>query len=532
MNKKKIVINTGLSVVLLAAGVEGVRAIGNPDQPKPVEQTATATMGDVASTVTATGNLNAPRTIGLPFQGNPGNVTAVNVKIGQDVEPGQELAKVDDRAAKSALALANVGVQAGEAQLLTAENAPTISQRHLDNASVAAAIREFKNALLTQHQAKIKLDLDSRTQNRQVGAARRQLFAARDDLTFSRSNTTTRTTAESHVPPAPPIPPTVTNSNQRQANATASSSRSSIAGAHAGVVNAETAASTTVLADVQAMQSAIASAKLAKHNLDIAVATGQVNERGAHIGPIAQAKAAIAQANVQVQQAKDALDDTVLKSPIKGTVVYVAGDVGETPASAPRGSAATSATPNGPGSVENRNAATQSGFVILADTTHKSITAQIDEADVSKVKFGQSAVVTFPASGTVVKGTVSTIDVQETVINNVVEYNVGIALDAGAAAQKLGQSASVVITTASKQNVLEVPNNAIITAGGSSIVQVRRGKDLVKVPVTPGLVGDTSTEVTSPMLKPGDIVVLPSATGGGGKFRIPGSGRSGTKGTL
>ncbi|HEX3612951.1 MAG TPA: hypothetical protein VHU88_14795, partial [Sporichthyaceae bacterium] len=123
-------------------------------------------------------------------------------------------------------------------------------------------------------------------------------------------------------------------------------------------------------------------------------------------------------------------------------------------------------------------------------------------------------------------------DLQETVINNVVEYNVKIDLAGNAAEEKLGQSSSVVITTAEKDNVLEVPNNAIRQAGNQAVVTVKRGKDYVTVPVTPGLVGDTSTEVTSPMLKPGDIIVLPTAGAKGGRLNLPGRGKSSTKGSL
>jgi multidrug efflux pump subunit AcrA (membrane-fusion protein) len=277
---------------------------------------------------------------------------------------------------------------------------------------------------------------------------------------------------------------------------------------------------------------AIGQAQLALRNVGVAAATNGIDHRYGTPALIASAKAAIASAKVQVAIAKVALDDTVLKAPFAGSIVYVAGNVGETPASAPRGTTAVSATPNGPGSVEDRDAATQSGFVIMADMTHREVTAQVDEADIGKIKPGQKATVTFPATGAVVTGIVGQQDLQETVINNVVEYNVKIDLAGNAAEEKLGQSSSVVITTAEKDNVLEVPNNAIRQAGNQAVVTVKRGKDYVTVPVTPGLVGDTSTEVTSPMLKPGDIVVLPTAGAKGGRLNLPGRGKSSTKGSL
>jgi hypothetical protein len=255
---------------------------------------------------------------------------------------------------------------------------------------------------------------------------------------------------------------------------------------------------------------------LAARNLSVARAQAGVNAQGGKPGEIAAARAQIADAQATLVDAKDALADTVLHAPFMGTIVDIAGGVGETPIGAVRGTSASSATPNGPGSVENRKPATQSGFIILADLTHKFVTAQVDEADVGKIAPGQPATITFPATGAKVTGTVQTIDEQETVVNNVVEYNVDIMLNDVGPTIKLGQSATVQIVTSAKENVLSVPNQAIIHAGDQSILQVRRGTQLMKIPVKTGLVGDTSTEVSSPLLKAGDVVVLPTPGGGGG----------------
>jgi HlyD family secretion protein len=540
MNRKKIAINTGLSVILVATAVEGVHTIGNPSQPKPVEQTALASTGTVATTVSATGNLDAPKTLGLVFAGaSPGLVTAVNVKIGDTVTEGESLATVDDRAANNQLAAANAALLTAEAQLTSAKE-----ELHVNRNQLAAAVQTFRNAKLAVHEAKQRFGLDSGTQQALVEASEHELAAARHDVAYSRSRSRTNTHDHTHttssqaVPPAAPVT-TVTDTDstdhneQRQGSVTSSTSRSSVASAGSGVVSSQVNQSSTLLTDHQNVITNIGQAQLALRNLGVAAATNGIDHRYGTPGVIASAKAAVANAKVDIAEAKTALDDTTLKAPIDGTVVYVAGSVGETPASAPRGTTAVSATPNGPGSVEDRDAATQSGFVIMADMTHREVTAQVDEADIGKIKAGQKATVTFPATGAQVIGTVGQQDVQETVINNVVEYNVKVDLDGNAAAEKLGQSASVVITTAEKDNVLEVPNNAIRQAGDQAIVTVKRGKDYVAVPVTPGLVGDTNTEVSSPMLKPGDVVVLPTPGAKGGRLNLPGRGKgSGTKGSL
>jgi multidrug resistance efflux pump len=390
------------------------------------------------------------------------------------------------------------------------------------------------------HQAKQRFGLDTGDEEALVGAAEGQLAAARFDISLSRSRSASAThdhSTSSTTAGSPPVTTTTTtdshdHNQQRQASVTASTSRTAVAGAGSGVVSAQVNRASTLLTDHQDVVTQIGAAELALRNVGVAAATNGIDHRYGTPAVLATAQAAIASANVQISVAKTALDDTTLKAPMDGTVVYVAGAVGETPASAPRGTTATSATPNGPGSVEDRDAATQSGFVIMADMTHREVTAQVDEADIGKIKSGQKATVTFPATGAQVVGTVGSQDVQETVINNVVEYNVKIDLDGNAAAEKLGQSASVVITTAEKDNVLEVPNNAVRQAGNQAVVTVKRGKDYLTIPVTPGLVGDTSTEVSSPMLKPGDTVVLPTPGAKGGRLNLPGRGKSGTKGSL
>lgn len=519
MEKKKAVIYTGLSVALAVSAVQAVRIIGDPGQPPTPEQTATAELGTVASTVSAAGNLNAPTTLGLVFArnaGDPGLVTAVDVAVGDMVQKGQPLAKVDDRPARNELALANAAALSAKAQLTTAKQLVRAGR-----SQVAAAAQTLDNAEVAVVLAKRRVRLTAGTSAALIGAAERQVDAARRDVTVVRerkaSATRQLTTTTPLVPPAAATTnATLQRSQELQVRAQTSSTRSAVADAAARAVTAQTNRATALVTAKQDVVTRIGEAELARRNVGVAAATNGVDGRYGTPGVIATAKAAIANAKAQVNVAKTSLDNTVLKAPVNGTIVYVAGSVGETPVGAPRGSASLSATPNGRGAVEDRRTATESGFVVMADLTHREVTALVDEADIGKVESGQKVAVTFPSTGTEVAGTVRSQDVQETVLNNVLQYRVQIALDGDASKLKLGQSASVTITTAERRNVLEVPNAAVRQAGQQAIVTVKRGTDNVVVPVTVGLVGDLNTEVTSPLLKPGDVVVLNPAGGGSG----------------
>jgi hypothetical protein len=146
------------------------------------------------------------------------------------------------------------------------------------------------------------------------------------------------------------------------------------------------------------------------------------------------------------------------------------------------------------------------------------VTASIGEADAAGVKVGQPATVSLVASGTTATGTVTSVALQSTTSNNVVQYPVTITLDQAPAGVRLGATATVAITTGSAQNTTLVSSSAVTTLGQRHTVTVLRGGQQSVVPVQVGLVGDNGTQILSG-LNPGDTVVLPSvstASGGGG----------------
>jgi multidrug efflux pump subunit AcrA (membrane-fusion protein) len=508
MNRRKVVVHTGMSVLLIAAGVEASRAAATATPtPSPTPTPSGHPTGPAARTITATANLNAPRTVGVTFSGSPRIVTAVPVKIGDHVRRGQALAAVDDRAARHELEQAEAGVAAAKGDLLDA-----LSSVRSTRAAVAQARQALCNAQLAVHQAKQTLRLDAATQADAVHAAELKLAAARRDVTRTASAAKTATRITARPVTSPPSPSTTNDVRvgTRNRNITASTSRSSVATALSDLSSAERTRATTLLADQQQIKTLIGQARLAARDLDAAAAGVPSDPSGTHFGPIERARAGLRQAKVEVRRAKADLADTVLRAPFEGTVVDIAGAVGESPAAAARGSVATSANPAGNGVVENRNAATATGFVVLADLTHRAVTAHVDEEHIVQVKVGQPAVVTFPATGTVVSGTVSAIALQETVAEHVVYYNVDIDLDDRAATQKLGQTASVVITTAGAQPApLVVPNAAYSRVGGKTIVSVLRQGRVLKLPVTLGVIGTRDSQISSPLLRPDDLVVVP-----------------------
>ena len=112
-----------------------------------------------------------------------------------------------------------------------------------------------------------------------------------------------------------------------------------------------------------------------------------------------------------------------------------------------------------------------------------------------------------------------------TASNSVVTYATTITLDSIPDGLRLGQTASVTITTeTSADDALYVPAAAITTANGESTVKVVANRKTSTVTVTTGVVGDSGTEVKTG-LKAGQTVVL------GTVAATTGSTPTGTTGT-
>jgi macrolide-specific efflux system membrane fusion protein len=103
-------------------------------------RTVTATHGTVTRTVSADGSVVSAVTATATF-GTSGTVTAIPVKVGQEVKAGTLLAKIDPADAKRDLALARANLGAAEDALDRAQDAGT------DTGSAANAVTEAELAV-------------------------------------------------------------------------------------------------------------------------------------------------------------------------------------------------------------------------------------------------------------------------------------------------------------------------------------------------------------------------------------------------
>ncbi|KOU42931.1 efflux RND transporter periplasmic adaptor subunit [Streptomyces sp. WM6378] len=116
---KAVLLNSALGVVLVAAVGGAYAVVVNSDgssTKRTDTRTAAVSTGKVQATVSGAGLLTSPSDAGINFT-TGGQLTKVEVKPGDKVTKGQELAKVDDTAARQALAQAKTSLVAAKANL-------------------------------------------------------------------------------------------------------------------------------------------------------------------------------------------------------------------------------------------------------------------------------------------------------------------------------------------------------------------------------------------------------------------------------
>jgi macrolide-specific efflux system membrane fusion protein len=259
-------------------------------------------------------------------------------------------------------------------------------------------------------------------------------------------------------------------------------------------------------------------------------ATGQNSSQNSQ-NSVTSAQAKLDQAQLDVQTAQQALDNTTLYAPGAGTVTAINGTVGQQSSTGSANSGGQSSG-SGQGSSNNTAAATttsgSSGFITITNLTGLVVDTSVAEIDVSKVKAGQKATVTLNAlPDKPIQATVSSINLTPTTSGSVVSYGAQLALTSPPDGLRPGQSASVVITVAEAQDALSVPAAAVQTVGSTNLVTVQENGQNVTRQVQVGLRGESTVQITSGLTEGENVVLTATATtgtGGGNNNRTGGTG--------
>ena len=169
-------------------------------------------------------------------------------------------------------------------------------------------------------------------------------------------------------------------------------------------------------------------------------------------------------------------------------------------------------------------------FVIAKDLTKMQAFANVSESDIGGVAEGKAAEFTVDAfPDEPFHGIVSQVRNSPVSIQNVVTYDVIVDVDNSALKLKPGMTANVSIVTATKPDVLRVPNTALRFKPPG--VPTEKKKSAVwrlddagrprAVPLVPGAVGASYTEVKEGELREGDAVIIGLESTEAGQKELP-----------
>jgi HlyD family secretion protein len=172
----------------------------------------------------------------------------------------------------------------------------------------------------------------------------------------------------------------------------------------------------------------------------IAVDTAQASLQSAEAA-LNSSKASVGQAQANFNQAQVNLDHTIITSPVDGIVTQRSVDVGQTVAA-------------------SMQAPTL--FIIAVDLSKLQVSANIDEADIGRIRPGQRAtfrVDAYPAD--IFEGTVAQVRLQPVVVQNVTTYATIINAPNPELKLRPGMTATLRVEVSQRTDVLRVPAAAL-----------------------------------------------------------------------
>jgi len=527
MNKARVrilSINLVLLLAVLGAGFWGYSVL-HPKAAPVATQTATVSRGDVIATVSATGKVISPSDVGLaPLVA--GTLMKLNVKVGDHVTAGEELAQIDTTNLVTALTSANaslVNAKAAVAALVPTKTKAEQAQADLQLSQAQAALALAKknqadNTALTQansasYQQSVdsaKKALDDATANAALAAKTYQTSVDAAALNYNNYEGLYGPSGIT-VPFCQSIDTINGNCTQlisywstwQNALTTQTSSllkdKQNLDNLTTTYNNALLTQKNNLAKDAVTIAGYASSVQSAQNALDNLIASTNVAMQPAKQSAIDSAQAQLANAQAAYDQAKRNLDAATIKAPVAGDVASISTAVG--------GNVPTTSAPA-------TTSANATGFIVLTNVSSLEVTGSFSEADAAKIKAGQPATYTFDAlSGVNATGKVIGVDLLPTTSGGVTSYNATFSIDGTVPGLKPGMTATPTVEVGVATGVINVTAQAVTTRGTRATVNIVtkvKGKQvLTPTRVVVGLKGDSADEIQSG-LKVGDVVALPS----------------------
>jgi multidrug efflux pump subunit AcrA (membrane-fusion protein) len=456
-----------LYVLGAAAVVVAILAISQLGTATSSARTETETVdsewGVVQTTASGSGSVEAGVDDDVDFA-TSGTLNDVDVHVGEHVTKGQILATLDPTSAELTLAQAKISLEEAETAYTDAEDGIATTGSTGGSSSTGSSS-----------------DDTSADTDEQVDPSSTDFVS--DDVADTMTTTTTKTVT------APLRSRPKTETTTTTSSSTPSQSRGKSSGDSSSTTSSST--STTVSATT------IASDKL----------TVESDEQ-------------------TVKSDKEAVDDTILRASVSGSIASLADtSAGESVSAGSSSGSSTSSSSDSSSSTSSTSGATTAGslggsdstgsdsssssssFAEIVNTNALTMTVPFSESDISEIKVGQSATVTLDAlTGVELAAKVSAISPTATESDDVVSYDVTLTIDQTDSEVRPGMSASASVVIDQADGVT-VPNEAVTGTGSTGTVTLLENGKHVSQQVIVGLRGTLRTEIASG-LKSGQQLVV------------------------
>lgn len=530
MRTKKRRWSTWIVIAVIVAGAAFFVIRGRGKTAEPEIRTAKVTRGPVTASVSGNGTLEAATTVEVKSNVG-GQVVELAVDEGDRVHAGQVIARIDPSDSVTNFQQAQADLTGAEAKVTQAitsksmtaeqtaasitaaqESVEAAKQRLLQAEQQATVQPTLTKASINQAQSNLNAAHSSLTQTKEALIPQKisTAQASYDQAKASYDQAQSQLTRQQALLAKGFVPKSQVESAEQQyatAKAQQESAASKLAtvkaetdedlrSAEAKVDQAEAALQTAKANSVQDAVKAqdVAAARAALKQAEANLVSTKTGNYQASIkrDDIIQAQAQTERSKAAVKNARTQLDYTTIIAPSDGVVVkkYV-----ET------GSIVTAGRSSSLGSGAGVT------IVDIADTTHMTVTVNVDETDIAQIAVGQSVDITVDAyPNDLFFGTVKKIAPEATADQNVTSVPVTVDITISDSKLKPGMNATCDFVTAHKDNVLLVPNEAVKEGNdGMTVTVLDHGKQVVR-PVKIGLEGDDQTEIESG-LHEGDTVV-------------------------
>ncbi|MDD4989874.1 MAG: efflux RND transporter periplasmic adaptor subunit [Candidatus Pacebacteria bacterium] len=526
MKKRNLIILISLAVIVVFIATNIV--IGQIKKPLPYEFVVIKKQ-TVTQEVSVTGKVKPAESVDLAFE-KGGKIKKVYVDVGDNIEQGQNLVALDTSELQAQLEQAQANLETQQAKLTELQKGTRPEELQVYQTKLSNAQKDFDDAKTELANVKSKADSDLANLYDDVKDTLSDAYTKSDDavnkqtqelfsnanssspqLTFYCSNYQLETDSQNKrviannavadlknlagitsadyslldnslnkaaedLNEISDFLSTVDSALNFAANLSASTITTYKGYTNTGRTNVDTA-----LTSVNTLKQSITSQKItnqknidteqasynsAKNDLDVAQGDLELKIAGSTPEAIQaqEAQATASQANVNNIAAQIA--KSTIKAPIGGIITKQEAKVGEI---------------------------SQAGAVVvsLISQSDFEIEANIPEADIAKVKIGDTAKITLDAYGadTIFEAKVTKIDPAETVIEGVATYKTTLQFIQNDERIKSGLTANADILTNQKEGVIAVPYRAVVSKDGSKIVKVLVGKKTEERKVEIGLRG-------------------------------------------